>query len=123
MNFDKYFDKVYDDSKYNCAHFACEVWKDLTGDDLSRPLTGALEGWGMRRLRAHTLKVLKPLRAPQAPCLALFQAGHRNPHVGIFIDNKILHLTENGVNWSSVENVMLSFNRVRFYNVEKNNNC
>lgn len=123
MNLDVYYDKVYNESKYNCAHFVCEVWEKLTGFDVSWALAGAMTGQTDRRLDAHRLLSLKRLEAPESPCIALFQAGRRAPHVGIFLEDKILHITKDGVNWSSVENVMLCFNRVRFYNVKKDNNC
>ena len=122
MNFDKYFDKVYNSAKYNCAHFVCEVWQDLTGDDLSWALAGSPAGLDARKLHAHRLASWTLLKAPVSPCIALFQAGRKDPHVGIFLEDKILHITEDGVNWSSIENVMLCFNRVRFYNVKNDNN-
>lgn len=122
MNLDKYFEKVYNESKYNCAHFVCEIWLELFKQDISFALDGALRGPRQRKLDAHTLNVFERLEAPSGPCLALFQLRRKAPHVGIFLDGKILHITQKGVEWNCLEVLMLSFNQVRFYSVKKSYN-
>jgi hypothetical protein len=122
VNLDKYFDKIYDESEYNCAHFVCEVWKDLFNQDISGPLNGVLRAPGQRRLSAHDLAVFEPVGTPTGPCLALFQIWRKQPHVGIWINGKVLHITEKGVEWTYVETFSVSFNQVRFYNVKKDYN-
>lgn len=122
MNIDKYLDRVYDESKYNCASFACEVWKDLKNDDISDALGGCMAGPGHRKLGKDGLKRFVPLAVPKSPCLALFQIGRKVPHVGIWLDGRILHISKNGVEWNWLELVMIGFNKVRFYDV-KNCNC
>lgn len=122
MNLDKYFDKVYDSSKYNCAHFVCEIWNELFKIDISWALNGVLTNLGNRKLHAHRLNAFERLALPSGVCLALFQAQRKEPHVGIFLEGRILHITKNGVEWSHIETIMTRFNKVRFYNVKNNFN-
>lgn len=123
MNLDSFFDKEYNESKYNCAHFTSEVWFALTGVDISTALTGFQRGLGSRYAHKGDLSTLTRLEAPRSPCLALFQANRRNPHIGVFLVGKILHLRPSGVEWNSLDLVMVNFNRVRFYDVKKSCNC
>jgi len=123
MNIDAFLDKRYHSSKYNCAAFVCEVWKVIARQDISSALQGAMTGEASRVLHAHNLTVFKRLTVPHTPCLALFQANRKAPHVGIWLDGKILHITENGVNWIPLDVAMIGFNQVRFYDVEKSCNC
>jgi len=123
MNLDRFFDRVYNDAKYNCAHFVCEVWKELNNQDISEALTWAKTGRSLRVMDAHRLGQFERILAPVSPCLALFQANQGASHVGIWLDGKILHLAQNGVEWTYLETVMIGFRNVRFYNVKKNYNC
>ncbi len=122
MNFDKYLDRVYNSSKYNCTHFVCEIWNDLFKQDISKALGGALRAQRERRINAHDLASFKRLALPVAPCIALFQISAKAPHVGIFLNGRILHITESGVEWNCLEIIMLNFNKVRFYSVKANCN-
>lgn len=121
MNIDKYLDKKYDEAKYNCASFVCELWKDLKGDDISSALGECSKHRSNRKVYAHSLAAFERLEAPQSPCIALFQINRREPHVGIWLEGKILHITQKGVEWNCLELVMLNFNKVRFYNVKSCN--
>lgn len=123
MNLDNLYDRKYDSANYNCAHFVCEVWKQIKNEDISTVLNGALKAPSHRLMDAHSLRAFRRLQAPSSPCVALFQLHRREPHVGIFLDGRILHLTENGVEWTYQETILVNFDKVRFYDIEKSNNC
>lgn len=122
MSIDKFLDKIYHEEHYNCAHFVCEVWKELKGYDISKTLAGALTRPSRRSLVAHDLRTFELLTVPSSPCVALFQSKRKDTHVGIWFLGKILHITSNGVEWTLMETVLMNFNSVRFYNVKKNHN-
>jgi len=125
MSIDKYLDKVYDEKNYNCSHFAAEVWKDLTGIDISN-LIGQV--YTSRRANAHKaelrqfLGAFQALEKPVSPCIALFILPRKTTHVGIVLDGRILHIGPKGVEWTFAETIMINFKKVRYYNV-KNNYC
>lgn len=119
MSIESLYNKQYNENNYNCAHFVRDAWLILKGEELSTGLAGLLAGPRMREVSAHSLAAFEALSDPQSPCLALFRAFGRDPHVGIWLNGKVLHLTENGVNYIQLEDVMVCFNQVRFYNVKK----
>ena len=118
MNIDKYLDRKYDSANYNCAHFVCDVFKDLFNTDYYKILQAVLLPTMERRLRSVNLGHLERLAVPRSPCLALFQVGRNTPHVGVWLDGRILHIKESGVEYSRLEDIMLGFKKVRFFNVK-----
>lgn len=109
METDKFLDRVYDLKNYNCAHFVTEVWEDLTGEDISE-LCGSFVGndaWS-------SLKDRKKLRKPESPCVAIMQNPSILPHAGIYVEGRILHITETGVKFEELS-VLKLYNRISFY--------
>ena len=123
MNIDRYLDRQYHKSKYNCAHFVCDVWKDITGQDISISLQAVLTGPGARKLHTQALKAFEAVAVPLPLALVLFQAGRNAPHVGIWLDGRVLHITDKGVSCVRLESLEGSFNKMRFYNVKKGYDC
>jgi hypothetical protein len=118
MNIDQFLDRQYDSKNYNCVHFVCEVFTKLFNEDYYKILGGFLFAPGHRCTCKIDLRPIQQVARPERPCLALFQVAKNNPHVGIWMDGKILHLRESGVSLMPLEIVMLSFKKVRFYNVK-----
>lgn len=112
---DDYLERTYNRKTYNCAHFVCEVWQALTGEDISGALRGFLNGRGEGRAIINDLRKFKRLDAPESPCLALFHATRQAPHVGIYFKGRILHIQPRGVEFQPVEVVMLGFKRMGYY--------
>ena len=115
MNLDKYFFRKYDRKNYNCTHFVCEVWQELKGFDLSGPLAGFLHDPDERHVLLNDLRAMRRLTAPESPCVALFKANRAPPHVGIYINRRVLHIQERGVEYQPLEVVKFGFQSVRFY--------
>jgi len=118
MNFDKFLDKKYNSKNYNCLHFVKDVYKELFEIDIENVFRGLFDGPGCRKPSVVGLEQLSRLERPISPCIALFQANRRSPHVGIWLGGRILHLSTNGAEWTPLESFMLDFNKVRFYNVK-----
>lgn len=115
MTIDAYLNRTYNRKTYNCAHLVCEVWKDLTGDDISVALRGFLNGRGEGRAVLSDLRKFKRLTAPQSPCIVLFHANRQAPHVGIFLRGRVLHIQPRGVEFQPLDVVSLGFKRIGFY--------
>jgi len=109
---DKYLDREYDFTRYNCSHFVSEVWLDLTGESIigiCQAFVDGEDGEYTRRIRERI-----KLRTPESPCVAMIQSPRALPHAGIYLNGKILHLTENGVQFEDV-NVLLTYCRISYY--------
>ena len=91
MNLNQFLDRQYDLTAYNCGHFVTEVWKEVTGEDIT-DLCSDFISTGF----AKTRRKLERLPRPKNPCLIVMAADHLPPHVGVFIENKVIHLQESG---------------------------
>lgn len=120
MNLDWAFSKTYDARNYNCAHFVIEIFEKALGIDgpMKEALEGFLTGRGDRRVYAHKLKVFKRLDQAREGCLCLFHAPASEPHVGIYLEGRVLHLTKTGVHWVELPIAMIGFKRAGFYELE-----
>lgn len=101
MNIDQFLDREYDCESYNCGHFVVEVYKELTGIDLKNICSAFLSSnleWYSKELKFRTR-----LDKPVSPCLAMIKGNWQIPHVGIYIDGKILHLNDQGSSLDPLE--------------------
>lgn len=115
MNMDHYFNRKYNASDYNCAHFACEVWEGLCGKQFTDALKFLLCGPSKRRAVLADLKSINIMREPQDPCIVYLKAPLRAPHVGVWIRGKVFHITKEwGVQYQPLDVVSFGFKRVRF---------
>jgi len=115
MSIDKYFERTYNRKRYNCAHLVCEVWKDITGEDLSQQMRGFFAGSGETTAIIGDLRNFQKLLKPVSPCIVLFQSPRMSPHVGMFIRGRVLHIQQRGVEYQPLDVVSMNFKRVSFY--------
>lgn len=116
MNTDIYLNKVYDKRNYNCAHFVSEVWKDLFNYDLSLQLSGFMKAKTERNAKLSELRKLKKIEHPKSPCVVWLHSKNVS-HVGIYLDDRVLHITEDGVKLELLETLKLGFRKVSFYEI------
>jgi len=107
--------KVYDKNKYNCAHFTVDAWKYLFDEDIQEAFRGLLAPLKDNKATLALRKGFKRLQSPINPCIVLFSRSHSTPHVGLYIDGKILHLTEQGVQYVPLCVAGMGFKTRRFY--------
>jgi hypothetical protein len=113
--FDDYFNRVYDNDSYNCAHLVCEAWQDITGDDLSEVLKGFLQPVKDRTAELSIKNKLKRSKELVSPCIVLMTHKNSEPHVGIYIDGKVLHIREIGVHYQPLEMASFGYSNRRYY--------
>lgn len=112
---DPLFHQVYHRQNYNCVHLLIDAWQMVTGEDLSARMSGVMsavsQGHG---LQWGDVRHFERLPKPISPCIALM-TGKQSPHVGLFYNRKILHITEEGVQYMPPEIATTGFDRVRYY--------
>lgn len=105
MSFDNLLDRTWS-KDYTCNEFACDAWQQITGEDLLKRIQASFDGHGR----------FEQLSEPISPCIAYFKINDYSPtHVGVFFDNKVLHLTGRGVQYMPLDIVSFGFKEVRFY--------
>jgi hypothetical protein len=116
VSVDRYLDRQYEASSYNCAHFVCEVWEDMKGRAMAEVLSGFLCAPARRQTRVSDLRRIRFLGRPESPCIVLLQSPRQRPHVGIWIRGRVLHLPERGAaQFQTLDVVRVGFQSVRFF--------
>lgn len=115
MSIDKFLDKVYDRNNYNCAHFTADVYNHITGRNIEDNLKGLLFPLKDNHASIDLRKGWKRLQSPSSPCIVLFGGKNREPHVGVYYNGRVLHLTPTGAQYVDVELAALPFKTVRYY--------
>lgn len=116
--FDKLFLRQYDRRNYNCLHFMVDVWKTLYGIDLSFMVPAMMQtGLTMNEVTdLEALKHFRRLSKPKTPCMVLMRSVIADEtHAATYIDHRLLHITELGVQFLPLDVVTMGFSRVLYY--------
>lgn len=115
MNIDKYLGKTFNYRHYNCYHFVRDVWLELTGVDLGEqaPETLSVESYTEKALQVAN--TLQRLDRPTDPSIVLLQRSRIEPHIGVYVGGKVLHLTRTGAYYMSLNQVTPGYPTVSFY--------
>lgn len=112
---DDLYKKKYDAVNYNCTDFAADVVRVCTGMDVSALLKNSTFNTKRRHFFKKTAK-------PVDYCIALMRRKNSQPHLGVFMDNRIIHLTEKGVEFFPPFLAGRGFTKIDYYKI-KNNAC
>jgi hypothetical protein len=105
MTIDNLLDRTWS-KEYTCNEFACDAWKQITGENLSKRLMRFLNGEGG----------FDQLESPTSPCIVFFNNSFQaSTHVGVFFEDKVLHLTGRGVQFMPLDIVKIGFKEVSYY--------
>lgn len=111
---DSFLDRM-PSKQYNCLDFVREVWLYLSGEDVTEKLTGLIGAFSNRRANLSGVKAFKRLPQPINPCFVVLQRFKYTPHCGIYLDGRILHLKDNGVEFQPLNVARSYYKSVSFY--------
>ena len=123
MSFDALFHREYDYERYNCLHFTVEAWQALFGIDLSFLTQAFTQEGNMHSLSGISkLKTFRRLRHPVSPCLCLMRGlAADQTHIATFLDGRVLHINEIGVQYFPPEVVFPLYQKVLLYEYRNHN--
>ena len=98
----------YDKQRYCCEHFLIDCYRHFKSIDLSDKLLSS--GF----FNAQKLRNFRQVDKPKQFTIVLFRDKAR-AHVGLWYDNKVLHLSEQGVLLQPLDVAKMGFKRVNFY--------
>jgi cell wall-associated NlpC family hydrolase len=115
IDINSYLDRSFDEKTYNCYDFVREVWLELTGVDLGQqtPTVKTIDTYTIQAL--YVANTLIELPKPKDPCIVLLLRKRSIPHVGIYVKNKVLHLSKTGAQFVPLSSVSASFTTVKYY--------
>lgn len=85
---------------YDCLSLADEVWSALTGESLREKI----------RHRSFVR-----LAAPADPCIVFMRGHRREPHVGVYLRGRVLHLRECAPEFTQLRVASFGFPTVEFF--------
>jgi hypothetical protein len=115
INIDKYLGKTFRHGKYNCYDFVREIWLELKGVDLGAQTP---EEPGVVSYTNKALQVannLVRLESPEDPSIVLFQRARLEPHIGVYVSGRVLHLNRKGAYYMHLDQVSTGYPTVTFY--------
>jgi hypothetical protein len=111
---DTFLDRVPTGS-YNCLDFVREVWLAMTGEDVTQRLTRLTGVFRQRRATITGVRGFRRLEQPVSPCFVVMQRRGFDPHVGIYLDRRVLHLHPRGAEFQPLCVAQAYFKTIRFY--------
>lgn len=115
MNIDKYLSKTFKYKTYNCYDFVREVWLELTGKDLGAQTPSVSDVQSYTEKALQVANTLERLDQPADPSIVLLQRSRIEPHIGVYVGGKVLHLTRTGAYYMSLSQVTPGYPTVSFY--------
>lgn len=110
MNLNGFFHRTYHKKNYNCMHFVCEV-----GETLGIPNIRQIFGDFMNMQIPNLAKIrsIEIIPTPEDLCLVYF-SGKGTAHIGLWVANRVFHITSKGVKLELLDTAKIGFRRVRF---------
>lgn len=115
--FDDLFFKTYNEKTYNCAHFCVDVWLHLTGVDISKKMEGFLMPAKEATIQLSDRNNFVVIDEPVSPCLVLMRGGNNESHIGVYFNNRIIHIKKKCVENLLPEIIFLGYKKIGYYNV------
>jgi hypothetical protein len=115
MNFAKFMFKGRRGKSYTCLHFSEEIWEYVTGCKLNGKLVDLYDPKPSSAKLVKTLHDFKRILKPISPCLVLMTQHGKEPHIGVFVDNKVIHLGPNVPEYVPLDLAGRGFTHFRYY--------
>lgn len=107
---------------YNCLDFAIEAWEHLCGEqgvmERLQELSAGIHAEDGRVL-SSAVRGFAKLQQPISPCFVVMQRSKMQPHIGIFYNNRVLHMKDSGVEYQPLPVVRRYFTKIGFYAYDK----
>lgn len=116
---DMMIDRRYDSDRYHCVHFVIDAGKCLFGYDFSVNFLGVDQSLSDNGSPTrHTVANAERTHTPTNGTVVLMNRFDNALHVGLYIDERVLHLSENGVRYETIRTLQRSYKRIRYYNAK-----
>lgn len=115
MSIDALYSKTYDKNAYNCAHLVADAWELVTGNSIQEALAVFLVPAKLRTAPASLRERFVRHDKPVSPCVVLMRRANTPPHVGMYYNGRVIHITEVGVQYQPLDVVSRGFTNVGYY--------
>lgn len=113
---DPLLNRRYDAKRYHCVHYLLEAAEYLFDQDYSSSFIGLTSSLHETlRTSRHTAVENKRILEPVDGTIVLMTNINNSSHVGLFYCGRVLHLTEMGAHFVSVNSLKKFYKRIRYY--------
>lgn len=113
---DQLFFREYDPKKYHCVHFVIECSQVIYGRDYTPCFIGLTNSLSETiKTSRDTVHRNKSIEKPCDGCIVLMTKYDNSSHVGLYYENRIFHLDEDGPQRITLNQADIQFKRMRFY--------
>lgn len=119
ISIDPLLKKKFDRDHYHCVHFTVDAGKHLFNYDFSHcfiGLTGSLNG--PLNLSRTNFEQAEQIERPKLGSIVLMLTLDNKHHVGIYYDNRVLHLSETGPRFETLRSIKRQYKNLRYYHVK-----
>jgi len=113
MTIDDLLHREYDRKTYNCLHFAADAWELLTGDGRLRQVRE--DDFKAGRLAALFRDYRRVAGPTVTPAIVLMETLEGEAHIGVCVRQRLLHNSELGPTFFSVEAMAPLYRNMRYY--------
>jgi hypothetical protein len=101
---------------YDCLDFACDTWDYLKPDPNDDRLKNFRDSRIVDpRVTFDIVRSFTKLKQPQNPCLVVMHKANIEPHIGVFYEDRILHLPSTCVKFDLPDVAKAFYDRVDYY--------
>ena len=113
---EKLFFREYSPQKYHCVHFVIECAQVIYKLDYTPCFIGLTSSLNETiKTSRTTVHRNKSIESPIEGCIVLMTKYDNSSHVGLYYENRVFHLDEDGAQRITLNQAELQFKRLRFY--------
>jgi cell wall-associated NlpC family hydrolase len=111
---EKYLSRRFNYQTSNCWHLVRDFWYELHGVQL--PDHTPSNVWQQGNAAAEAAAVsYRELTAPADPCIVLLRFPRGTPHVGVYYQGRVLHITPYGAFYQTLDTLQRGWRTCQFY--------
>lgn len=98
---------------YDCLDLVADVWEAHTGEKIRDRLADLMRG--PDRKVGRTRGQFERLPGPVDPCIVVFHSGRSDPHCGVYLRGRVLHLLGRSPEFTEPDLAARGFTNVRYF--------
>jgi hypothetical protein len=102
-------------ARYTCWDFVREVWKQMTGVDIGDRTPPVFQEMALNAAVKQAIPDFQELVAASDPCIVLFERDRMEPHIGVYLKRRVLHLRRTGAAFEELRFARMGFARARYF--------
>jgi hypothetical protein len=102
-------------TRYTCWDFVREVWQKMTATDIGDRTPPVFQEMILNAAVELAMPDFEELPAPSDPCIVLFERDRMEPHIGVYLKRRVLHLRRTGAAFEELRFARMGFTRARYF--------